>query len=197
MMRILPALTLLTLAACGQSAPERPPLDTAPLAGASIGGDFELVSETGEPVRWDDFAGKWRMVYFGYTFCPDVCPFDVQRMLAGYKTFAENHPDLAETVVPIFITVDPERDTPAKVAEFTDAFSPALLGLTGSREQIDAAAKTFRIYHGKGEVMENGGYLMDHSNQGYLFDPQGKPIALLPVEKSAAGVAAELEKWVR
>ena len=193
---LLPALAL-TLAACGQREPAQPPLDTAPLAGATIGGPFELVSETGETVRWADFDGQWRMVYFGYTYCPDVCPFDVQRMMGGYNTFAKAHPDLAKAVTPIFITVDPERDTPEIVAEFTDAFSPALLGLTGTQEQIDAAAKAFVVYHAKGAVTENGGYLMDHSNQGYLFDPQGNPIALLPVDESAAGVAAELEKWVR
>jgi protein SCO1/2 len=188
----------LALAACdtgGGSADEAqgPP----PLEGAALGGDFALVDENGEDVNLADWHGKWTMIYFGYTFCPDVCPYDVQRMSAGYAAFAKAHPDLADDVVPLFITVDPARDTPAVLREFTDAFSPDLIGLTGSEEQLGAAAKSFGAYFERGEESEGGGYLMDHSRAAYLMDREGKPIALLPVEQSAEGVTQELEKWVR
>lgn len=186
------ALPGLTLAACN-AAPAEPP----PLEGAAIGGPFELVDKTGKTVRWEDFAGKWRMVYFGYTWCPDVCPFDVNRMMAGFDEWAQANPELADDVQPIFISIDPERDTPAKVGEYTANFSPRLLGLTGTAEQVRGAADAFAAYYEKGEVRPDGSYLMDHSRAGYLLDRDGKPIALLPVEESAEGVAAELAKWVR
>lgn len=189
------ALTLpLTLAACGSgSAPaEKPPLE-----GAVIGGPFTLTDKAGKTVRWSDFAGKYRIVYFGYTFCPDACPMDVSVLMRGFNQFAKGHPDLAAQVQPIFITIDPARDTPARVGEFAAAFSPRLLGLTGTPEQVAAAAKDFAVYYAKGKESA-GGYLMDHSRTAYLMDRNGKPLAILPTDKQdAAAVAAELAKWVR
>ena len=189
----LAALLPLTLISAGCSGA---PAEEPPLASAAIGGPFELVNSSGETVRWGDFDGKYRMVYFGYAYCPDVCPLDVQRMMRGYDQFKQAEPDLAAELQPIFITIDPARDTPEVVGEFTSAFSDDLVGLTGTPEQIDKAAKAFAVYYGKGEVSEAGGYLMDHSRAAYLMDRDGKPLALLPVEKSAEDVAADLEKWV-
>lgn len=185
------AALLLALAACG-SAPSEPP----PLAGATIGGQFELVDKAGKTVRWSDFEGKYRIVYFGYAYCPDVCPLDVQKMMQGYTLFAKDHPELAAEVQPIFITVDPARDTPAVVGEFTSAFSDKLLGLTGSEAQVAAAAKAFAVYVSKGEPNAEGGYLVDHSRAAYLMGRKGEPITTLPVEQNGAAVAAELAKWV-
>ena len=186
----------LSLAACSPG-PAQPPLDQAPLAGAAIGGDFTLTGEDGKPVSWSDFKGKWRVVYFGFAYCPDICPTDLQRTSKGLSLYAGEHPDLASRIQPIFITIDPERDTPAVVAEFTDAFSQDLLGLTGTPEQIAAAAKAFGVYYAKGEVNDRGAYMMDHSNVTYLFDPEGNPVAMLPTDQGAEAVAAELAKWVR
>lgn len=180
------------LAACGDQAPTAPP----PLAGAAIGGPFELVDSQGQSVTWDDFDGEYRIVYFGYAYCPDVCPLDVQRMMAGYEQFKQAAPDLAAQVQPIFITIDPERDTPEVVGQFTSAFSDDLMGLTGTPAQIDQAAKAFSVYYQKGEVSDGGGYLMDHSRAAFLMGREGEPIALLPVEQGPDEVAAELEKWV-
>lgn len=182
----------LCLGACGQgSAPkERPPLE-----GAAIGGDFTLSNKDGGTVRWGDFAGKYRIVYFGYTFCPDACPMDVQVMMGGFGEFEKAHPDLARQIQPIFISIDPARDTPKVVGEFAAAFSPRLLGLTGRPEQVAQAAKAFAAYYSKG-AQSGGGYLMDHSRVAYLMDRNGKPISMLPVDKKPADVAAELAKWV-
>lgn len=193
--RLAPALALglsVALSACG-GAPAGPP----PLEGAAIGGPFELVDKAGKTVRWADFDGKYRIVYFGYAYCPDVCPLDVQKMMQGYTLFAKEHPDLAGEVQPIFITVDPARDTPAVVGEFTSAFSDKLLGLTGTEAQVAAAAKSFAVYVSKGEPNAEGGYLVDHSRAAYLMGRKGEPIATLPVEQNGAAVAAELAKWVR
>jgi len=118
--------------------------------------------------------------------------------MLGYNRFAEAEPELAADIQPIFITVDPERDTPQIVGTFTTNFSDKLIGLTGTPEQIAAAARTFAIYYEKGEANEEGGYLVDHSRAAYLMGRQGEPIALLPVEVADQGeaVAAELQKWV-
>lgn len=193
--RALAAATALALGLAGCDA-VAPPADEAPLAGAAIGGDFTLTGSKGQPVRWGDFAGKYRIVYFGYTFCPDICPTDMQRVAQGLKELKASDPAKAARIVPIFITIDPERDTQAVVGEFAAAFSPDIVGLTGTRAQIDAAAKTFRVFHGKGEAQPGGGYLMDHSNVVYLFGPDGAPIATLPTDKGGKAVAAELERWV-
>lgn len=194
-MTIRTALSLVlaaALSACGGSAPaERPPLE-----GAAIGGAFTLADKTGKEVRWSDFAGRYRIIYFGYTFCPDACPLDVSVMMRGFNQFAKEHPDLAAQVQPIFVTIDPARDTPARVGEFAAAFSPRLIGLTGTPEQVATAAKAFAVYYTKGKETA-GGYLMDHSRTAFLMDRAGKPLAILPTDKQDAGaVAAELTKWV-
>ena len=185
----------LALAACsGETAPPSAP-EEAPLAGATIGGAFTLVNSKGAPVEWSDFDGQFRIVYFGYAYCPDICPLDVQHMMQGYKQFAAQKPELAREMQPIFITIDPERDTPAVVGEFASAFSDKLLGLTGTREQVAEAARAFAVYYAKGETSPGGGYLMDHSRAAYLMGRKGEPIALLPVDEGAGPVAAELIRW--
>jgi protein SCO1/2 len=192
------ALLPFALLACDVS--PSAPADKPPLEGAAIGGPFTLVDKTGKTVHWDDFAGKYRIVYFGYTFCPDACPMDVQAMMKGFGEFAKAKPELAEQVQPIFISIDPARDTPKVVGEFAAAFSPRLLGLTGSQEQVAQAAKAFAVYYAKGEESEHG-YLMDHQRTAYLMGRDGQPIAILSTDKgppaeAAKAVAAELEKWV-
>lgn len=190
----LALMTALALAACGS---EPKPLPEAPLAGATIGGPFELTSETGETTRWSDFDGQYRIVYFGFAYCPDICPTDVQRAMAGLRKFEQDAPDLGAKIQPLFITIDAERDTPEVVGEFADAFHPRLIGLTGTPEQVKDAADTFRIFYSRGEDQPGGGYLMDHSNITYLFGPDGEPIATLPTDQGADAVAGELALWVR
>jgi protein SCO1/2 len=170
---------------------------TPPLAGARIGGPFSLTDQNGRTVTDRDFAGKYRIVYFGYTFCPDVCPVDVQTIGAGLKAFAARDAARADAVVPIFITVDPERDTPAVVKQFVANFHPRMVGLTGSPAAIAALAKAYGVYFAKQKPAPGGGYMVDHTRQAYLMDRQGNPVALLPTEQGADKVADELERWVR
>jgi protein SCO1/2 len=120
----------------------------------------------------------------------------MQRTAQGLSTFAQSSPELAANVQPIFITIDPERDTPEVVGEFASAFSDDLIGLTGTAEQIADAASKFRVFYARGEESEAGGYLMDHSRIVYLFGPSGEPLATLPADTSADAVAEELAKWV-
>ena len=177
-----------------------PPAEAPPLAGAAIGGPFTLADKAGHPVRWDDFAGRYRIVYFGYSFCPDACPTDVAVMMRGLGLFARAHPDRAALVQPIFITIDPARDTPAVVGQFAAAFSPRLLGLTGTAAAVDQAAKGFGAFYARGKATP-GGYLMEHSRIAYLMGKRGEPIAMLPVDQGAAkgpqAVADELAKWAK
>ncbi len=181
-------LFALALAACSQR-PE------PPLEGARIGGEFDLVDKNGRYVHWRDFDGKFRMVYFGYTYCPDACPTDLTTMMRGFDLFTKEHPELAGNVQPIFVSIDPARDTPPRMGEYTAAFSPRLLGLTGSEREVAQAARTFAVYYRKGETTP-GGYLVDHTRIAYLMDRDGKPLAVLPTDKGAQAVAAELAIWV-
>ena len=195
---------VLLLAAC-DSAPDQPPLSTAPLAGATIGGDFTLTDQDGKKRTYAEFDGNYRIVYFGYTNCPDICTPDVQNLMAGLKTFEKDQPALAAKIQPIFITVDPQRDTPAVLKQFTSAFHPRLIGLTGSEADIAAAAKKFAVYHARVEGSRPDAYLMSHSQQPYLMAPDGKPLAILPADQPKTDanegaptlVTAELAKWVR
>ena len=183
---------LLVLSACGKGSG---PAEQPPLAGSSIGGPFTLTDQYGKTVKWSDFDGSYRIVYFGYAYCPDVCPLDVQQMVQGYNAFAKDQPKLAEETRMIFITIDPERDTPEVVGEFARTFSDKLIGLTGTPDQIAQAAKAFSVYYAKGKTSP-GGYLMDHSRGAYLMGRKGEPIALVPVDEGKDAVAAELRKWI-
>lgn len=143
-------------AACGAGA----------VAGGDIGGPFELVSETGETVTDADVITGPTLVYFGYTFCPDVCPLDVQRNAQAVFELEERGYD----VLPVFISIDPERDTPEDVAIYTDNAHPRMLGLTGSPEQVAAASRAYRTYY-KAQPAEDDYYLVDHSTFTYLMLP--------------------------
>ncbi len=182
----------LLLASCGAQAPEAPPL-----AGARIGGPFTAIAEDGRPVTDKNFAGKYSLVYFGYSFCPDVCPVDVRNLMAGLKAFEKSDPAAAAKLQPLFFTVDPERDTPAKLTEFTNAFHPRLIGLTGTPEQVAATAKTFAVAYQKGEATTPGFYLVDHSRVAMLFGKNGEPIAIVPHDGTPEAIATEFAKWVK
>ncbi len=174
------------------------PVPQGNLSGAAIGGPFSLIDESGQPVTSDSFAGRWRLMYFGFTFCPDVCPVDTANLAAGLKAFEAASPERAAKVQPLFLTVDPERDTPEILVEFTDAFHPRLLGLTGSRAQVDAALKTFRVYASKVPGVTEGSYTYDHLAVVYLMDPDGRPVAFLAgPTASPEAVAAMLDTHVR
>lgn len=156
-----------------------PPRETPPLEGAAIGGPFTLTGEDGRPVSSAAFDGKYRLIYFGYTFCPDVCPNDVQKLMQGLQLFGRQDSGRAASVVPIFITLDPARDTPEVLREWTDAFDPRLVGLTGSDVDIEKVAKQFAVFFKRDAPDANGAYLVDHARMAVLFGPKGEPITLL------------------
>jgi len=183
-------LSPLLLTGCG-GAPETPPL-----AGSSIGGPFTLTDQDGRKVSDSEFAGKYRLVYFGYTWCPDVCPVDVQILMKGYRQIEAKNPALAAKIQPIFITIDPARDTPAALKQFVRAFHPKLIGLTGSEAEIAAVAKQFAVYYKKQPPQPGAqGYLVDHARQAMLFGPKGEPLALITQDKDGETAAADIERW--
>lgn len=190
------SLAVLTLGGCS-APPPGPSKDGVDLRGAALGAPFTLTSGTGETVTWDDFKGKYRIVYFGYTFCPDICPTDVARFSAGLEEFERANPELGAKIQPIFITVDPERDTPAKLREFTQHFHKRLIGLTGTPEVIKQVSAKFAASATQEPANEAGAYLVNHSALTYLFGPNGEPLGTLPTDKGAKAVAAELQQWIR
>lgn len=149
--------------------------ETQSSGSAAIGGSFELVNQDGKTVTEKDFAGKYMLTYFGYTFCPDVCPTELQVMGNALDIMPE---DVANEITPVFFTVDPERDTVEAIAEYVPYFHDRMVGLTGTVAQTSAAAKTFRVYYAKsipeGEPDNTDSYLMDHSSFVYLMDRDGK-----------------------
>lgn len=196
MNRLTLLATALLLAGCGGQPTPTAPVEP-PLAGARIGAPFTLTDQNGQPFKDSQLNGRYRIMYFGYTFCPDVCPVDVQNIGAGLKSFAAKEPALAKKIVPVFVTVDPERDTPAVVKEFVANFHPDMVGLTGDPAAIAALAKSYGVFFSKGEKQPGGGYLVDHTRTTYLMDPAGKPVALLPADEGGDKVAAELARWVK
>ena len=185
----------LALGACQKDAPAQVPIAGVSLAGATVGAPFTLTGKDGARVSSEQFKGKYRIVYFGYTFCPDACPTDMGVIIQGLVRFAKKNPGLAADIQPIFITIDPARDTPAKVGQFAAAFSPKLIGLTGSQAEIDALAAKFAAIKSKGRETP-GGYLMEHTRHAYLLGRNGEPIEILPVFDGPDAVAADLAKSV-
>lgn len=193
------ALVLAALSACSLGGGSSNSAQDAPLAGARIGAAFTLTDQDGKRVTWDSFKGKYRLVYFGYTFCPDVCPVDLQKIAQAFAKFEKASPALAAKVQPIFITVDPERDTVPVIKNYVSAFHPRLIGLTGTPQEIAKVTKDFAVIYGKEGTAKD--YLVSHSRTPYLFGPEGNPIALIPVGENAEGTAdpifATLEQWVK
>lgn len=198
-------LLILATMLAGCNAPAGAPAAEPPLAGAKIGGPFTLTDQDGKTVRDTDFAGKYRLVYFGYSFCPDICPVDVQKLMRGLSQFEKADVARGAKVVPMFVTVDPARDTPAALKPFVARYHPRLIGLTGTPEQIAAVAKAYVVTYNKVPGSAPDRYLMAHSQLAFLMDPQGKPLALLPLDDPSTDpdegapdkVAADLAKWVR
>jgi cytochrome oxidase Cu insertion factor (SCO1/SenC/PrrC family) len=154
-------------------------------ASVAVGGPFSLVDEHGQPVTDQTYRGRWMLVYFGYTFCPDVCPTELQTIAAALDKLGPQ----GKTVVPLFITVDPERDTPGTLANYVKLFDDRLVGLTGSPEQIASVARAYRVYYAKVTPKDSTTYLMDHSSFIYLMGPDGKLRALFRPGESAQELA--------
>lgn len=163
-------------------------------AGADLGGPFTLVDQDGRAVTDADFRGKYLLIYFGYTFCPDVCPTSLTRNADALKLIG----DKAEKVQPILISIDPERDTPEVLKPYVKAFGPNLIGLTGTPEQIAQVAKEYRVYYGKSpSATPDGPYLVDHSAFTYLIAPDGRFLRFFDHNMKPQKMAEELNQVIQ
>ena len=159
------------------------------LLATAIGGPFNLVDQDGKTVTDAALKGKWSLVYFGYTHCPDACPTALNDIAIALD---ELGPKRAE-VRPVFITVDPERDTPEVLKAYVTSFDAPILALSGTREEIAQAAKSYRVYYAK-HPEAGGDYSMDHSSIIYVMDPQGRFTASFTHENSPEEIAERLKK---
>lgn len=171
---------------------QKSPTDTARYSGiASVGGPFQLVTHDGKTVTDQDFAGRFMLIYFGYTWCPDVCPLALQLM---DDTLARLGPDAA-AIQPVFITIDPERDTPEVIKNYLASFRPGLIGLTGAPEDIAAVAAAYKMYYRKTEPLDDANpdsYGVDHMNIFYLMGPNGAYVAHFMSPSSPKDMATEI-----
>jgi len=157
----------------------------------SIGGPFTLESGAGKIVTAADFRGKYMLVYFGYTFCPDICSTALSAMTTALGSLGPKTADLT----PVFITIDPERDTPQVLRRYTAALSPNLIGLTGTPDEIAKVAREYRVYYSKHATGPGpDDYSMDHSSIIYLMGPDGRFIAPIPAGQSPAEMAADIRR---
>jgi len=158
---------------------------------AAVGGPFRLEDQNGRPVTDQDMKGRPFLVFFGYTHCPDICPttlFDMSQVLQKLG------PD-ADRAGALFITVDPERDTPAVLKEYLSNFDPHLRGLTGDRDAVNAAIKAYRVY-AKKVPLDHGDYTMDHTAIVYLMDKEGRFVAPFNLKQTPDAAAAELKRYL-
>ncbi|WP_135080411.1 SCO family protein [Terasakiella sp. SH-1] len=162
----------------------------------AIGGEFELVDPKGNTITNKDMLGTYSLIYFGYTFCPDVCPTGLQTMATALELIPMRK---SNKVVSYFFTVDPERDTPEIMGEYVKHFHESLVGLSGTKEQTDKAAKAYKVYYKK--VVEEGKpadeYLMDHSAFQYLMGPDGKYVTHFPHGITPEEMAEKLKAYIR
>jgi protein SCO1/2 len=178
-----------------EAAPPQPSVGIQLPAGMNMGGAFAMQDQDGRAVTQGDFGGKLLVGYFGYTFCPDVCPTELGAIAAAMDLLT---PTEAERATPLFVTVDPERDTPEQMKSYVSNFHPRMVGLTGTPEQVAAMAKAFRVFYAKVQRPEMSEYLMDHSSFIYLIGSDGRVRALLrpqtPPEEIAAAIRAQLPR---
>ncbi len=157
---------------------------------AVIGGPFTLTDHNGRTVTEADFKGKPTLIYFGFTYCPDVCPTSLLLMQTAVEQLGK---DADRRLNMVFITVDPERDTPEVLKDYVGNFGPTVLGLTGTPAQLTAAAKAFRVYYRKVESKDGAPYLMDHSSIFYLLDRNGRFVKHFTHQSKAEDIAAAVK----
>lgn len=159
-----------------------------------FGGPFDLIDQDGQPTTDRSFRGRYMLIYFGYTYCPDICPTGLSTMAMAL--------DLLEgkgaKIQPIFVSIDPERDQPAFLKQYVAPFHPRLIGLTGSEKQVRAIAKAYRVHRSK--VIEKGKhvdeYLVNHSSITYLMGPDGRFLTMFPHGSDPAVMAKAIEKYL-
>ncbi len=156
---------------------------------ALIGGPFALTDQNGKRVTEKDFLGKYALIFFGYTYCPDICPTELQVMSAALDQMGPK----ADAIQPVFITIDPARDTPEVLKSYVENFHPRMMGLTGTPEDVAGVARAYRVYYSRAAGGDGANYLMDHSSILYLMGPDGKYLKHFTYMTDAKRLASELD----
>ena len=156
-----------------------------PVAGLELGGPFSLTDHTGKAVTEADYAGQHQLIYFGFTYCPAICPTELQKVSRVIKALEKNKPELATKLQPLFITVDPERDTVEVMHDYVSLFHPKLIGLTGTQPQIDFISKAYRIFARKVDDPTQNDYTMDHSSYLYLMGTDNELLGIYRMDDDA------------
>ena len=152
--------------------------------------NFTLTAANNQPVNLSDYAGKYVFIYFGYTFCPDVCPTTLSKLAAVQEDLG----DEGDQMQVLMISVDPERDTPEHLADYVGHFDDSFVGITGSPEEIDAAGKPFGLYYAKHEGTAESGYLVDHTARTFLLNPKGEVIVAYPHDATKEAILADMQE---
>ncbi|XP_004483190.2 protein SCO1 homolog, mitochondrial [Dasypus novemcinctus] len=160
-----------------------------------LGGPFSLTTHNGEPKTDKDYLGQWVLIYFGFTHCPDICPEELEKMIQVVDEI-DGIPSLPN-LTPLFITIDPERDTKEAIATYVKEFSPKLVGLTGTKEEIDQVARAFRVYYSPGPKDEDEDYIVDHTIIMYLIGPDGEFLDYFGQNKKNAEIAGSIAAHMR
>lgn len=182
----------LALAAC-QPAPQPPVFQSTDITGAAFARDFKLTDHNGQPRTLASFKGKVVAVFFGYTHCPDVCP----TTLSDFATALKQLGPLGDRVQVLFVTVDPQRDTPALLKQYVPAFDPRFLGMVTDPDNLKAVAKEYKIVYQKTSVKGVDNYLIDHSAGSYVYDAEGRLRLLIPYGSSPDLIAHDLKTLLR
>lgn len=188
---ILICVASVAMLAC-QKTPPAPVFQATDITGAAFARDFELPDHNGKTRKLADFRGKVVAVFFGYTHCPDVCPTTLSDFATALKSLGED----AKNVQVLFVTVDPQRDTPALLKQFVPAFNPSFLGLHPSESQLKVITNEYKVVHQK-TATKDGEYLIDHSAGTYVHDTQGRVRLLIPYGSSATAIAADLKTLLK
>lgn len=178
---------LLLLAGCGGE----PEYTAHDITGVMPDLAFELTNEQGKPVTEDDYDGRLKLLFFGYTNCPDICPATMARIRAALGGLDD---DVREDVDVLFLSVDPERDTPKRLKQYTESFGEEFVGLTGSQDQLKTLTKRYRVTYGYGEPNDNGFYLVSHSSAIFVFGPDGRARLLANQTETVDELTADLKK---
>ncbi len=161
---------------------------------ALIGGPFSLVNHHGQSVSHDDFRGKYMLIYFGYTYCPDICPMELQIMSDALDQTPE---EILAEINPLFITVDPNRDTVEILAQYVPAFHEKIIGLTGNEEQIKVVNRAYRVYAAKEQSEDPDSYLISHTSYIYLMDRNGEYVTHFRSRTDPSVMSQQLQEIIR
>lgn len=182
------AVAALTLTGC-QPAPQPPVFQSTDITGAAFARDFKLTDHNGQVRNLASFKGKVVAIFFGYTHCPDVCPTTLSDFAAALQQLGPQ----AERVQVLFVTVDPQRDTPALLKQYVPAFNPRFLGMTTDAESLKTLAKEYKVVYQKTSVKGADDYLIDHTAGTYIYDPKGRLRLLMPYGSSPDMIAHDLK----